>query len=545
MNTNDSLRKTLEKCYIEVSETSDHSLRRDKLTVSDESDFSSNFNNKDDNYNPNLVFKKESSGLNSLNKKNPAKSSLKLNKNNIKIGKLQKENLSQIKNSDPHNENEGNFQTKINSHSELIKLKGDKLVLEEENALLRLEKEKMISIKDSQIASLNEKLSKLEIENQKLNEICDFTKRRLEESSPKAFKYDELWEKYTKLANESELKIQNEIAMSALVQSLRKEKEEIKSKLEIIRIENEALKNDKFYLSKESMTSTEKYQQSQDKIKQLEDDIRENRKVNQSYLDKLTEKNLNIETSFEERLRKETDIMRKKFEEDKENLKKLFEELAEKRCLYLNEEREDYKFKTIKLEKSLKDKEETIDFLNSELRTLSKKYDEESAFLRIQLKIKSEELVRLTNIYEENNNLLKLHKIDSETLKDKNDLLRSELIRKEADFKTEITEVKSQMIMLKEKLVGYEAVEDELDKVILDSAVLMKEENEVMNIIKDIPTSSKRRISQCLVLANKLKLSIIEIEKLKDLNKRLEDQISIISEEKELFKNISEKVKQP
>jgi hypothetical protein len=64
-------------------------------------------------------------------------------------------------------------------------------------------------------------------------------------------------------------------------------------------------------------------------------------------------------------------------------------------------------------------------------------------------------------------------------------------------------------------------------------------------MIRDIPTSSKRRISQCLVLANKLKMNIIEIEKLKDLNKRLENQLQKANEEKEIYKNISEKVKQP
>ena len=36
-----------------------------------------------------------------------------------------------------------------------------------------------------------------------------------------------------------------------------------------------------------------------------------------------------------------------------------------------------------------------------------------------------------------------------------------------------------------------------------------------MAIVKDIPTANKRRISQCLILANKLKLSNIEIEKYK------------------------------
>ncbi len=151
----------------------------------------------------------------------------------------------------------------------------------------------------------------------------------------------------------------------------------------------------------------------------------------------------------------------------------------------------------------------------------------------------------LTNLYEYNNNLIKVIKLENESLKDKNDLIRSEIIRKEADFKTEMAELKSQMTTQKEKLKSYDVIEDELDKVILDSAVLMNEDNEVTSIIKDIPTSSKRRISQCLVLANKLKIAMIEMEKIKDANKRLQDTVSIITEERELLKNVSEKMKQP
>ena len=75
---------------------------------------------------------------------------------------------------------------------------------------------------------------------------------------------------------------------------------------------------------------------------------------------------------------------------------------------------------------------------------------------------------------------------------------------------------------MKEKIFTYEQIENELDKVILDSAVFSNEDsNEVLNIIKDIPTTSKRRISQCLVLANKLKIMTVELKKLRDLSKRL------------------------
>jgi hypothetical protein len=427
-----------------------------------------------------------------------------------------------------------------------LQLRQDKIFFEEENAVLKLEKEKLTSIKDSQILTLNEKIMKLEIENNKLSELNNFSKKRLEESAPKVFKYDELYEKYSKLSLENEKLFENNSTLNSVIQTLKKEKEELHSKFEILRIETEALKNDKFYLSKESMSLNEKLQSANEKIKNFEEDIREMRKTNQSYLDKLTEKNLNVENSFEEKLRRELEDMKKKYENDKENLKKLFEELSEKRCSYLNEEKEEYKNKSIKYEKIIKDKDETIDFINTEMRNLTKRTDEELSYLRIQVKIKSEDLERMSNLYEENSNISKLLKIENESLKDKNDLLRSELIRKEADYRTELSEKNSQFNILKEKISSYEQIENELDKVIVDSAVNVNDtDGGVLSIIKDIPTSSKRRISQCLVLANKLKIQTLEIEKLRDLNKKLEEELKVVSDERELFRNVAEKSKQP
>jgi len=48
-----------------------------------------------------------------------------------------------------------------------------------------------------------------------------------------------------------------------------------------------------------------------------------------------------------------------------------------------------------------------------------------------------------------------------------------------------------------------------------------------------------------LVLANKLKLTAVENEKLKDMIKKLEKDISSIEQEKELYKTVSDKAKQP
>lgn len=575
----------LEKCFISISETNtEDEIMKNRSVHADQSELESDASNRlatsmisepsnvnstriQKNYNPNLIFKAGNSLSKETNTK--VKTSFKKNKSENNIPRSISKGPSKLReNSNSNNQNKlishfktENSELRTQMQNEInvlnkkftdiqkthFQLRQEKVVLEDENAVLKLEKEKILSIKDNQISILNEKLMKLEIENGKLKEMNEFAKKRIDEHLPKVHSYDEINEKYKRLCNENEKLLENYSSLNNILQMTKKEKEDLNAKFELIRIENEALKNDKFYLSKESLALNEKLLTSNDKIKVLEEDIREMRKTNQKYIDKLTEKNLNIDNSYEEKLRRELEDMKKKYEDDKENLKKLFEELADKRCTYLTEEKEDLKSKNIKLERTVKDKEEAIDFLNTEMRSFSKRTDEELSFLRVQLKIKTEELDRVMNLYEENLNMIKILKNENESLKDKNDVIRSELIKKEADFRSEISECKAQLTMHKERIANYEQIENELDKVIVDSAVLADDDksNDVINIIKDIPTSSKRRISQCLVLANKLKIMTIELEKLKDLNSKLENELRLTSEERDLFRNVADKSKQP
>jgi len=161
--------------------------------------------------------------------------------------------------------------------------------------------------------------------------------------------------------------------------------------------------------------------------------------------------------------------------------------------------------------------------------------------LKIQLTIKLEELERVTNLYQEHLALVKALSLEKEAYKDKLDLMRNELIRKESQFKDENSDIKAQLSILKEKIANYEQIENELDKVIVSNL----DDHDVLPIIRDIPTASKRRISQCLILANKLKLCSVEIEKLKISITKKDEETEKVNDENNLMKNIIEKSKQP
>jgi progesterone-induced-blocking factor 1 len=350
-------------------------------------------------------------------------------------------------------------------------IREQKLTLEEDNSFLKLEKEKMIKTKEYQIETLMENNKKFELENKKINEINKTQIEKIQEFTPKVYKFEELNEKYLNIIKENKSIIEAQKVINDNLQNIKKEKEEIYSKHEIIKLELEALKNDKFFLGRENTSLSEKNNDLIEKIKSLEEEIKQMKKINNEYIEKLTNKNCNIDNIYDQKLKNELFDMKKKYTDDMENLKKLYDEISEKRCTYLQDERDDYKQKNIKLEKIIKDKEESLDFINNEIRHLNKQTTEEISYLKIQLKIKSEELNRISNIYEENINLIKIFKIENESMKEKIDILRTDLIQKESNYKEEASEYRSQINNMKEKIANYEHIENELDKVIMESSV--------------------------------------------------------------------------
>lgn len=429
----------------------------------------------------------------------------------------------------------------------ILELKQDKLTLQEENGYIRLEKEKLTKIKDTEINILNEKLSNFEIQNKKLSSINEANANKIEEFTPKVWKYDELHEKNQKVIKDYEVLLENNSSLNNLLLSIKKENGDLTSKYDTLKLENESLKQDRMFLNKTSLGQDEKLKTANEKIKQLEEDIREMRKINQTYIDKLTDKTINLDMTYKDKVNSELSNMKIKYEKDIETLRKHYDDITDKKTGYLTEERDDYKAKATRYEKTIKEKKESIEFISNELRSLNKKTDEELSYLKLQVNVKTEELTRLKNLSEENYACLSLLKNENDLLKEKNDILRSELIKKESDYRTDYSEMKAQISILKEKLSSYDQMENELDKVICDSTVFANDDksNDVIGIIKDIPTSAKRRISQCLVLANKIKLMTIEIEQLKDLNKKLESELALTKEERELYRKVTDKAKQP
>ena len=425
----------------------------------------------------------------------------------------------------------------------LYEEKKSKLDLQEELNYTKLEKEKLSKINNIQIEKTNEKNISLEEQNKKLIIKNEDLQKKLDEYSPKIWQYDEINEKYQKLLTDHKNLLDTNKTLNELFNENKNKKNEIDSDYQNLKLEKQVLQQNNEILKKNLAVSENRIKDLNEKISELENDIRDMRKINQNYIEKLTDKNLNLDNTYKDKVNKELNDMRNKYESDIYNIKKQYDDFFEKKTSYLKEERDEYRGKCNKYEQMIKEKDESLSIAQNELRNLNSKTTEQISYLKLQLNSKIEELNSRISINEEQKSALALLKNDNEALKEKNDLLRSEMIKNQSEYKAEIAEYKIQLSGLSEKLKIYDNMENELDNAINQAGE--SGDQEIINIIKEMPTSNKRRINQCLNLANKVRMLSVENEKLKLINDKINKELQNMSDQCNIYKNVANQVKQP
>ena len=525
MSNNDAKEKLKKEALYEVSESEKDERIIINSSENDNSNIIKNKTKKEKKYIPKKNYLNES-----LNSENYFSSSNQKRYNQEGIKKYQKK-IEELNN-------------EIDGLKKELKLeKRDRYDKEEELTNLKYLKNKEEKKYEIELKEVKEKNDFFEEQNNKLLADIQNMKSKLDEYSSKIREYDELYQKCKKLEKEKR-KLDEE---KKLLQEQYKESKNIKSETEKnydnLILENQILKQNNDTLKKNILESDSKLNNQAEKIAELEKDLRDMNKRNQNYIEKLTEKNLSLDNSYKDKVAKELNDMRNRYENDIFLLKKQYDELNEKKTSYLKEERDEYRSKYSRAEALLKEKEESLNMIQSQLRDLNTKSNAEISNLKLQLNIKIEELNSKSAIYEEQKSSLALYKNDNDALKEKNDLLKSEIIKLEAEFKTKIAQYDIELRTAKEKLKLYDEVENKLDNVI--NLAPGNDELELVEIIKDTPSSNKRRISQNLTLASKVKMLSDENEKLKIINDKLNKDIYDLNDQCNIYKNIIDNVKQP
>ena len=538
MNSNNQIKNNLlSNALIQISQTED-----EEIDISNNRENSDSDKGKKENKNKHLIYKK------SDNKKIVTKKIYADTSN------------SEVSIQEPSSKNGTNrtlikkYESKIEQYTnqigdlkrKLYEEKRSKLDLEEELNLIKLEKEKMSKKKDIQIEETNTKNISLEEQNKKLIIKNEDLQKKLDEYSQKSQGYDEINEKYQKLLNDHKHLLDTNKTLNELFNENKNKKNEIDSDYQSLKLEKQVLQQNNEILKKNLAVSENKINDLNEKVSELENDIRDMRKINQNYIEKLTDKNLNLDNTYKDKVNKELNDMRSKYESDISNLKKQYDDFFEKKTSYLKEERDEYRGKCNKYEQMIKEKDESLSIAQNELRNINSKTMEQISYLKLQLNSKTEELNSRITINEEQKAALAMLKNDNDALKDKNDLLRGEMIKIQSEYKAEIAEYKIQLSGLTEKLKIYDNMENELDNAINQAPVEGEAgDQEIINIIREMPTSNKRRIDQCLNLANKVRMLSVENEKLKLINDKINHELQTANDQCNIYKNVAEQVKQP
>lgn len=343
--------------------------------------------------------------------------------------------------------------------------------LEMEVANLRSKQENDRFINDSKNQTNEEKIRRLISENEDLKRRVSEAEERWLDNKPKITRYEEISDKFLKLQKEQERLMNAVESQTSVVDTLREEKSRFEATKQKLESQIDILQSDKNYLARDNLNLSEKLKLSDELREELRQELKETKKTSQSNFEKLLDKSSVVESEYQLRLKSDLSEMKQKYKEDWEMLKRNNEEITDRKTAFLQDQVTELKAKLKVEEADCLEKKKTIDFLHESLRKCEVSLNEEVAMLKIKLKVKMDDVDRLEHNSEEANKLITIFKTENEADKEKLNFLRNEMIKKEAKMSEEMSTLRAQLIIAQEKIRSYDEVENELDKVIYDSAL--------------------------------------------------------------------------
>lgn len=342
---------------------------------------------------------------------------------------------------------------------------------------------------------------------------------------------------------------------SETVNKVNHQREDYEKQYDGLRKQIDLLNQDKTFLTRENATLHDRIKRLETDVERAEDqkdklyaETSEAKKNAQSYLERLLNSQGEFGSASQKKHLEELNQMKQTHERElilhKENLSEVYEKKIE----YLGEAKDESDMRLAKAERDLLEKTKAYDEILIEYRKIERMIDSEIGDVKLQLRLKTDELMRISSIYEENLSLCKELKIENASMKEKLDLVKNDYYRLEAVERQKNADALAQVAVFKERLAHYEAIEKELDDAIINVAEC-EEQTEVgdivLNAIKAAPTASNRRVQQSLLLANRLQAKQRECEKYKNEIKTLKTQLRNSAEDSKMYRKLSDKANQP
>ncbi|EFC38637.1 hypothetical protein NAEGRDRAFT_73664 [Naegleria gruberi] len=314
----------------------------------------------------------------------------------------------------------------------------------------------------------------------------------------------------------------------------REEKETLNLELTNLKQQVELLKNDKMYLTKEIENNSNKSSKNEDDILRLENKLKEMRKEKKTLYDKLLSTREESKTEYERSLQEEIQKLKEKTQKDLDIIKQNSQENYERENRMLKESKDGAEAQVEKLKRQVEDLKETNTNVMMEFRTLQSTLEKQISEIRTQANLKIFDNERLQVSLMEHAENLKQSKIESEIMKKKLDVLKTEYYSLQNSTGKKITELETTLSAVTKELNQYRDLERDLDKVIETYSPDYQEKDGHERILSEltalVPTNMGRRVKYSLYLARKVSDLEKQLTEKREKEKKDQSTISMLTE---------------
>ena len=423
-----------------------------------------------------------------------------------------------------------------------LKIKKEKNDEKEKNSILKLNLHRINLVKENEIGIINAKLERSEAKREECEKTIERLKQELDSTKEKVFNYEAMREKVKDVEKENRIMHENLDKVNSLNKTLIEENKKKESDIELITAQRDDYKKERVYILNENLMLKEKNKDMKETIEEKEKAIKELKEERDKLNKVIMQYDQDKENEINERLMqlKEhySNELQKEINKTKESVSSYYESKD------LTEQNIELKDKNTKLTKNTKNTLSSNDTLTLETNNQINILKDEISSLNINIKIKEEDINRIQKLYENSNTLIEVLSKENSSLKEKITVYKEELINQKKDSCDKFNLFKEENARLKEENKNYSQLESEIEKIICDSTILSVDDD-FAKIISEIPTNSKKRINQVMLLSHRLKEFADALHQLTNENNILQTELKKAKEENNVLVNLNEKIKQP
>ena len=425
-----------------------------------------------------------------------------------------------------------------------LKIKKEKNDEKEKNSILKLNLHRINLVKENEIGIINAKLERSEAKREECEKTIERLKQELDSTKEKVFNYEAMREKVKDVEKENRIMHENLDKVNSLNKTLIEENKKKESDIELITAQRDDYKKERVYILNENLMLKEKNKDMKETIEEKEKAIKELKEERDKLNKVIMQYEQDKENEINERLMQLKEHYSNELQKEINKTKESVSSYYESKVKYLTEQNIELKDKNTKLTKNTKNTLSSNDTLTLETNNQINILKDEISSLNINIKIKEEDINRIQKLYENSNTLIEVLSKENSSLKEKITVYKEELINQKKDSCDKFNLFKEENARLKEENKNYSQLESEIEKIICDSTILSVDDD-FAKIISEIPTNSKKRINQVMLLSHRLKEFADALHQLTNENNILQTELKKAKEENNVLVNLNEKIKQP